>query len=143
MTHPTSQWTIPQEMMNSIVQQVTKAVTEQLTPLPTQQSSTDSTQLREVPLVPTSQAATIPQTDTLVTIAVATAQSTLSGINSPQTDIPSTLFTSTSLPVDCQVYDKIKGKIWNNEYFDISLLLNNSIPGDKFQIPTFNQYISR
>ena len=99
-THPTSQWTIPQEMMNSIVQQVTKAVTEQLTQLPTQQPTTNSTQLREVPLVPTSQAATIPQADNLVTNAVATAQSVLSSINSPQRDIPLTLFTSTSLSVD-------------------------------------------
>ena len=94
----------------------------------------DSTQLREAPLVPASQATTIPQADTLVSNAVATAQSTLSGINSPQTDIPSTLFTSTSLSVDCRVSDKIKGKIWNNEYFDISLLLNNSILEDKFQL---------
>ena len=32
------------------------------------------------------------------------------------------------------VVDKIKGKIWNNEYFDISLLLNNSVLEDKFQL---------
>jgi len=122
-------------MMNSIVQHVTKAVTEQLTLLQPQQSATNSTQLRELPLVPTSQAATIPQADTLVTNAVATAQSTLSGINSPQTDIPSTLFSSTSIPVDCQVSDKIKGKInVTMNIFDISLLLNNSILEDKFQL---------
>lgn len=47
---------------------------------------------------------------------------------------PESIFPSPSLAVDSRVSDKTKGKIWNNEYIDISLLPNNPVNEDKFQL---------
>ena len=48
--------------------------------------------------------------------------------------MPETLFSSPSLPIDARVSDKVRGKIWNNEFIDFGVLLPNPITEGKFQI---------
>lgn len=56
------------------------------------------------------------------------AQQILSGelpvVNTP---MPAHLFTSSSLPIDARVSDKIRAKIWNNEFVEFGALLTNPV----------------
>ena len=44
------------------------------------------------------------------------------------------MFISPSLPVDARVSDKVKAKIWNNEFFKFSLLLSNPVQDDNYKL---------
>lgn len=69
----------------------------------------------------------------VVDSSLSSMQALLSGEgNAPS--VPSTIFTSPSLPIDARVSDKIKSKIWNNEFIDFGVLLSNPITEGKFQI---------
>lgn len=62
--------------------------------------------------------------------SLAIAQASIAGM--PST--PECLFNSPSLPIDARVSGKIRGKIWNSEYFDFSLLLSNPVAEDRYQL---------
>ena len=58
----------------------------------------------------------------------------LTGELNPYSDLPSSLFTSSALPVDVRVLEKIKTKIWANEYIDFGSLLVNPLFENKYQV---------
>ena len=71
-----------------------------------------------------------PFADAVVNTSLAITQANISGM--PST--PECLFSSPSLAIDVRVSEKIRGKIWNNEYFDLSLLLTNPVVEDRYQL---------
>ena len=64
----------------------------------------------------------------------------LSGEPNPVTHkaLPGHLFSSPSLAIDSRVSDKLKSKIWNNEYFEFSDLLSNPVFENKYQLTINN-----
>lgn len=151
---------LPQNVLDTLVQQVADVVSQRLasgsiassTPMPQSQPSqsmSSATSLVEAPLVQpqaAQSAASLPSSpvDTVITNALASAQSAVAGISQVGSEVvtqavPSAIFSSPSLAIDSRVSEKIKGKIWNNEYFDISLLLSNPVLEDKFQLTFQNQ----
>ena len=67
-------------------------------------------------------------------------QLALSGEPNPVTHraLPGHLFSSPSLAIDSRVSDKLKSKIWNNEYFEFSALLSNPVFENKYQLTINN-----
>ena len=59
--------------------------------------------------------------EAVVNNSLAITQASIAGM--PST--PECFFTSPSLAIDARVSEKIRGKYWNNEYFEFSLLLTN------------------
>ena len=63
------------------------------------------------------------------------AQPPLSGeIHPINPAVPSQLFSSPSPPVDSRVSDKLRVKIWNNEYFELGILLTNTVHESRYQL---------
>ena len=63
------------------------------------------------------------------------AQPSLSGEMHPiNPAVPSQLFSSPSPPIDSRVSDKLKAKIWNNEYFELRALLTNTVHESRYQV---------
>ena len=63
------------------------------------------------------------------------AQPSLSGEMHPiNPAVPSQLFSSSSPPIDSRVSDKLKAKIWNNEYFELRALLTNTVHESRYQV---------
>ena len=113
----------PPGVMDQLVARVADEVTRRLSPPDTgHQPLAVPSALSEVPLgsVPLVQS-TSDQVDAAVQSLISTAQSALSGelqvVYSAQ---PSQMFISPSLPVDAWVSNKVKAKIWNNEFFEFS-----------------------
>ena len=71
---------------------------------------------------------------TILQSSVDTTQASLSG----EVQIPAQLFTSPSLPIDARVSEKIRSKIWNNEFFDFADLLSNPVFEDRYQLTLSN-----
>ena len=71
-----------------------------------------------------------PFAEPVVNTSLAIAQAGIAGM--PST--PEYLFTSPSVAIDARVSEKIRGKIWNNEYFHFSLLLTNPVVEDRYQL---------
>ena len=89
-----------------------------------------SHQLPGLPLVSSSDLV-----DTVVQGSVAATQSALSGelpVINPV--LPAQLFSSPSLPIDARVSDKLRSKIWNNEFIEFGVLLTNPIAESKYQV---------
>ena len=138
-----AQWNIPDEVIQTIVKQVTEKVTKSLTQLAQPSlASGGSVILQEDAIVVTPPSLPRTQPDTLVADAVMTAQSVITGMPPASVntlpDMPANVFTSPSLSVDARVSDKMRAKIWNNEYFDISLLLKNPVLEERFQLSVRN-----
>ena len=68
--------------------------------------------------------------EAVVNNSLAITQASIAGM--PST--PECLFTSPSLAIDARVSEKIRGKYWNNEYFEFSLLLTNPVVEDRYQL---------
>ena len=63
------------------------------------------------------------------------AQPSLSGEMHPiNPAVPSQLFSSPSPPIDSRVSDKLKAKIWNNEYFELRALLTYTVHESRYQV---------
>ena len=89
-----------------------------------------SHQLPGLPLVSSSGLA-----DTVVQSLVAATQSALSGelpVINPV--LPAQLFSSPSLPIDARVSDKLRSKIWNNEFIEFGVLLTNPMAESQYQV---------
>ena len=96
---------------------------------PTQQLSSPSSvapRLSEVPVCSLGTAA--------VTSSVNSIHSHLTGELNPPSSLPSSLFTSSALPVDARVSEKLKSKIWANEYIDFGSLLVNPLFENKYHV---------
>jgi len=52
--------------------------------------------------------------------------------------VPTQLFSSPSLPIDARVSEKLRAKIWNNEFFDFNVLLSNPGLEDRYQVTILN-----
>lgn len=52
--------------------------------------------------------------------------------------IPDQLFVSSSLPLDARVSDKIRAKIWNEEYIDFGTLIANPQLENKYSVTVGN-----
>ena len=52
-----------------------------------------------------------------------TTQASLSG----QSQVPTELFFSRSLAIDARVSEKLRAKIWSDEFFEFSSLLSNPV----------------
>ena len=52
--------------------------------------------------------------------------------------VPGQLFQSVSLPVDACLSEKIRAKIWKDEYVDFGSLLANPVLVDQYQITINN-----
>ena len=93
-------------------------------------SVSSSHPLPSLPLVSSSGLA-----DTIVQGSVAAVQSALSGelpVINPV--LPTQLFSSPSLPIDARISDKLRSKIWNNEFIEFGALLANPLVESKYQV---------
>ena len=119
---------LPQGVLDQLVTRVADEVTRRLSP-PEDSGSSNSNALvtnaaSELPIVstPLSPAGAIPVpgvavaastlAGTILQSSVGTTQASLSG----EVQIPAQLFTSPSLSIDARVSEKIRSKIWNNEF---------------------------
>ena len=73
--------------------------------------------------------------DTIVQGSVTEMQSALSGelpVINPV--LPAQLFSSPSLLIDACVSEKLRSKIWNNEFIEFGALLTNSVVENRYQV---------
>ena len=141
---------LPHGVLDQLVARVADEVTRRLSP-PEDSGSSNSNALvtnaaSELPIVstPLSPAGAIPVpgvavaastlAGTILQSSVGTTQASLSG----EVQIPAQLFTSPSLPIDARVSEKIRSKIWNNEFFDFADLLSNPVFEDRYQLTLSN-----
>ena len=76
---------------------------------------------------------------TVVQQSLADASTALTGLIplvSASNPVPGQLFQSVSLPVDARLSEKIRAKIWKDEYVDFGSLLANPVLVDQYQIQT-------
>ena len=52
---------------------------------------------------------------------------------------PTHIFQSSALPIDARVSDKIRGKIWANEYIDFGLLMSNPLVEQGYRLAVKQQ----
>ncbi len=131
---------LPDGMIERIVATVTKQVTQRLAPL-LQSVPADQTVPIIQPEAQVDQESAIQPTSlpgmhiqqpvpsalvSLVHNGIQDAHAAIAGENSSTTgSTPGILFKSSSLPLDACVSDKLKLKIWNNEYIEHSSLLSS------------------
>ena len=142
---------LPPGLLDQLVARVADEVTHRLPPPEdTRVTSIGNTAmpstLSEVPLVSASPApaSVVPVSDTSVAAtglvgaivqgSLSTTQTSLSG----EAQVPTQLFSSPSLPIDARVSEKLRAKIWNNEFFDFNALLSNPIFEDRYQVTISN-----
>ena len=142
---------LPPGLLDQLVTRVADEVTRRLSP-PDETSATPvsdasgTSGLSEVPLVstppppangvpvPGTSVATPGMAGAIVLGSLSTTQASLSG----ESQVPTEFFSSPSLPIDARVSDKLRTKIWNNEYFDFSALLSNPVFEDRYQVTITN-----
>ena len=139
------------DLLDQLVTRVADEVTRRLSPLDGPSSTPISnisrpSALSEVPLVSTSplpaSGVPVPATSVsppgmagaVVLGSLSTTQASLSG----ESQVPTELFSSPSLPIDARVSEKLRAKIWNNEFFDLSALLSNPVFEDRYQVTITN-----
>lgn len=138
-------------LLDQLVARVADEVTRRLSP-PDETSTTPLSNtsrpsaLSEVPLVctpplpasgasvPGPSVATPEMAGAIVLGSLSTTQASLSG----ESQLPTELFSSPSLPIDARVSEKLRAKIWNNEFFDFSALLSNPVFEDRYQVTITN-----
>ena len=137
-------------ILDELVPRVADEVTRRLSP--TNETSTTPintsrlSDLSEMPLasnppppdsgvpVPSTSAATTGMAGASVLGPLNNTQASLSG----ESQVPTELFSSPSLPIDARVSEKLHAKICNNEFFDFSSLLSNPVFEDRFQLTISN-----
>ncbi|CAH3028687.1 unnamed protein product [Porites evermanni] len=73
--------------------------------------------------------------------SLANASTALTGLIpqvSASNPVPGQLFQSVSLPVDARLSEKVRAKIWKDEYVDFGSLLANPVLVDQYQITLNN-----
>ena len=124
--------TIRPALIETLVSRVADEVTRRLQPqnadpLPGPSSEGQPPRHEPAPAVADPQ----DKTKSLVEQTVSCVSQSLAGEQDP---VPGRIFHSCSLPIDCKVSDKVRAKIWANEYTDFGVLLSNLIFEDKFRI---------
>ena len=136
----------PPGLMDNLVARVADEVPRRLTPVYAAASSTVAvTQPPEAPPVPVTDGLTeempiVGNLANLIDQSITSAQSPLSGEPNPviQKALPEHLFSSPSLAIDSRVSEKLKLKIWSNEYFEFSALLSNPVFESKYHLTINN-----
>ena len=141
--------TLPSDLISQIVSKVTQEVTATLIPLVgdmvrSSQPAASTTEQHPPPNVQSGtdmgfslvagQRLGEQAAGTSIGDAVNQAHNLVTG-NRPQ---PSRLFSSSSLPVDSRIPEKIKVKIWNNEYIDLGSLLTSPHQDNQFRFTLSN-----
>lgn len=104
--------------------------------------------LQEVPVTTaanqssSSTAASDAITTTVVQGSLATASAAMMGLVPSTSDgppqVPGQCFQSVALPVDARVTDKLREKIWKDEYIDFGSLLANPVYANRYQLAVQN-----
>ena len=136
------------QFMETLVNRVADEVFCQLAPAPTPPAPTVPTSdLQEVPAGPIANHTAPTPVDALARNIVqgnlqkeAAAITGLAQQSSHTTapHIPGQLFQSVSLPVDARLSDKLRTKIWGQEYVDFGSLLTNQVLDNQYQITVQN-----
>ena len=75
----------------------------------------------------------------LVQDSITAVQKNLTGETiGPRQPIPDQLFASSDLPLDARVSDKIRAKIWNEEYINFGTLIANPEIENKYSVTVNN-----
>lgn len=134
----------PPGLLDTLVARVADEVTKRLTPVYASTSNNvEVPQPFEVPAATDGSVEEVPimeNVSNLINHSLTSVQSALSGEPNPVTHkaLPGHLFSSPSLAIDSRVSDKLKSKIWNNEYFEFSDLLSNPVFENKYQLTINN-----
>ena len=134
----------PPGLLDTLVARVADEVTKRLTSVYASASNNvEVPQPFEVPAATDGSVEEVPimeNVSNLINHSLTSVQSALSGEPNPVTHkaLPGHLFSSPSLAIDSRVSDKLKSKIWNNEYFEFSDLLSNPVFENKYQLTINN-----
>ena len=124
--------------MTTLVSSVTTAVTQQLSALLPSPSAAHSTNSQSSSTTyPVVQSISSDRAATLVQDTLGDLHSTLSGQRRPfnlTEQLSTHTFHSASLPLDARVPDKIKEKIWREEFVDFGVLLSNPDPTARYEL---------
>ncbi|KAL9967839.1 hypothetical protein ACROYT_G026137 [Oculina patagonica] len=129
---PVSNSLLPPELIDQLVTRVADTVSRRMAGNSDVVPTVDA--LAEVPF-------TDPSTtgSSLVQSSIAAVQKNLTGETiTPRQSIPDQLFVSSSLPLDAFVSDKIRAKIWNEEYIDFGTLITNPELVNKYSVTVGN-----
>ena len=131
-------------LIETLVNRVADEVSRRLSPSEKPQHPTSS--LEEVPVTSMisqphqSTLASDNVASTVVQGSLADASATLMVLvpsdGPPQA--PGECFQSVALPVDCRVTDKVKEKLWKDEYIDFGSLLANPVHANRYQLAIQN-----
>ena len=134
------QGALPEDLITTLVSSVTTAVTQQLSALLPSPSAAPSTNSQSSStMYPVVQSVSSDHAATLVQDALGDVHSTLSGQPRPfnlTEQLPTQPFHSASLPLDARVPEKIKEKIWKEEFVDFGVLLSNPDPTARYERPS-------
>ena len=129
--------------METLIARVADEVSRLLSPaeVSNNPSSAALSTLQEVPVSSPVAQKTDEVASTVVQQRLANASTTLTGLI-PQflasNPVPGQLFQSVSLPVDACLSEKIRAKIWKDEYVDFGSLLANPVLVDQYLITINN-----
>ena len=129
------------EVINMIVQKVTEQVTKNLASSSQQQVQTQAISQAAEHISDSSTCPDVIATS-VVDLSVAEAQQAISGIThlrEPPQSQPTQLFCSSALAVDARIPDKIRAKIWSQEYVDFGLLLTSPVADSGYRLAVSNQ----
>ena len=133
------------QFMETLVNRVADEVSRRLAPAPTPPVPTSD--LQEIPAGPLPADGAPTPVDALArNIVQGTLQKESAAItglpqqssNKTAPHIPGQLFQSVSLPVDARLSDKLRTKIWGQEYVDFGSLLTNQVLDNQYQITVQN-----
>ena len=138
------------QIMETLITRVADEVSRRLSPAenPASLPRTVLSALQEVPITTaatqssSSPAASDAIATTVVQGSLATASAAVMGLvpstseGPPQ--VPGQCFQSVALPVDARVTDKLREKIWRDEYIDFGSLLANPVYANRFQLAVQN-----
>ena len=128
---------LPEDLSLTLVSSVTTAVTQQLSALllPPSAASTNAQSLSTT--YPVVQSVSSDHAATLVQDVLGGVHSTLSGQPRPfnfTEQLPTQTFHSASLPLDARVPEKMKERIWREEFVDFAVFLGNPDPTARYEL---------
>ena len=129
------------QFMETLITRVADEVSRRLSPAEVSSNPSPATlaTLREVPVSSPVGQNTEEVASTVVQQSLANASTALTGLIpqvSASNPVPGPLFQSVSLAVDACLSEKIRTKIWKDEYVDFGSLLANPVLVDQYQIQT-------
>ena len=138
------------QIMETLITRVADEVSRRLSPAENLTSLPPPvpSALQEVPVTTaaTQSASSTAASDAIATSVVqgslATASAAVMGLIPSTSDgppqVPGQCFQSVALPVDARVTDKLRDKIWKDEYIDFGSLLANPVYANRYQLAVQN-----